>query len=179
MRTPSSLILILAVLPLGGCPDWFAPRPLGPAPRGYDTADEAARRGLAEYVRLVDAQTPAEIFEKVAAHVKRHAPEVEFISYHGMLPSKTPLESPYATPIIQAVVDAQGEEPLVYPGIGGSLPDYVFTKILGIDAFVLPYANHDEANHAPNENLEISRFIKGIRTGAALLTRIGAVQPKS
>ena len=61
MRTPSSLILILAVLPLGGCPDWFAPRPLGPAPRGYDTADEAARRGLAEYVRLVDAQNAKEI----------------------------------------------------------------------------------------------------------------------
>ena len=126
-------------------------------------------------VRLVEAQTPEEIFAKITMHIKRHAPEVEFIPQSGMLPSKTSLESRFAGPIVQAVVDAQGVEPMVYPTAGGSLPDYVFTKILGIDAFVLPYANHDEANHAPNENLEIDRFVKGIRTGAALLARIGAI----
>ena len=48
------------------------------------------------------------------------------------------------------------------PAMGGSLPDYVFTKILGIPAFTVPYANADEANHAPNENLELERFIRGI-----------------
>ena len=61
------------------------------------------------------------------------------------------------------------------PALGGSLPDYVFTKILGVPAFVVPYANADEANHAPNENMEVERFIKGIRTGAALLDRLGRV----
>ncbi len=48
-----------------------------------------------------------------------------------------------------------------------------FTKILGVPAFVVPYANADEANHAPNENLKLDRFIDGIRTGAALLWEIG------
>ena len=43
----------------------------------------------------------------------------------------------------------------------------------GLPAFVVPYANADEANHAPNENLEIVRFIDGIRTGSALLEMIG------
>src|SRR5215471_3060271 len=50
--------------------------------------------------------------------------------------------------------------------LGGSLPDYVFTKILGIPAFTVPYANADESNHAPNENLEVERFFRGIKTGA-------------
>lgn len=124
-------------------------------------------------VRLVEPLTPDYVFEKVAAHVKRHAPDVEFVPLNGMLPSKTAMDSPYAEPIRKAVLAARGVEPLLYPTVGGSLPDYVFTKILGFPAFVVPYANADEANHAPNENLEIERFIDGIKTGAALLAELG------
>jgi acetylornithine deacetylase/succinyl-diaminopimelate desuccinylase-like protein len=130
-------------------------------------------------IRLVERMTPAEVFEKVAAHVERHAPEVEFIPLNGMLPSKTPMDSPFAEPIRQAIGDAQGVEPLLYPSAGGSLPDYVFTKILGTHAFVVPYANADEANHAPNENLKLDCFVNGIRTGAALLSRLGRLTPKA
>jgi acetylornithine deacetylase/succinyl-diaminopimelate desuccinylase-like protein len=124
-------------------------------------------------IRLVEPLTPEYVFEKVAAHVRRYAPDVEFIPLNGMLPSKTPMDSPYAEPIRTAVVAARGVEPLLYPTVGGSLPDYVFTKILGLPAFVVPYANADEANHAPNENLKIECFIDGIKTGAALLTELG------
>jgi acetylornithine deacetylase/succinyl-diaminopimelate desuccinylase-like protein len=124
-------------------------------------------------IRLVEAQTPDEILAKVAAHVQVHAPEVEFISLDGMFPSKTPMDSPYAEPIREAIVIAQGVEPLLYPSMGGSLPDYVFTKILGVPAFVVPYGNADEANHAPNENLTIECFYNGIRTGAAILSHLG------
>jgi len=42
---------------------------------------------------------------------------------------------------------------------------------------VVPYANFDEANHAPNENLEIALFYAGIRTGAALLHHLGQMTP--
>ena len=73
------------------------------------------------------------------------------------------MDSPYAAPIRRAVEVARGVEPLLYPAVGGSLPEYAFTKILGLHSFVVPYANADEANHAPNENLEIVRFIDGIR----------------
>ena len=59
--------------------------------------------------------------------------------------------------------------------MGGSLPEYVWTKILGVHAFVTPYANYDEANHAPNENLEVERFFMGIKTGAAMLAHLGAM----
>lgn len=124
-------------------------------------------------IRLVEPLTPEYVFEKVAAHVKEHAPDVEFVPLNGMLPSKTPMDSRYAEPIRRAVVAARGVEPLMYPTVGGSLPDYVFTKILNKPAFVIPYANADEANHAPNENLEIVRFFDGIRTGAALLHELG------
>lgn len=124
-------------------------------------------------IRLVEGQSVDEIFAKVEAHVKRHAPEVELIKQPAMEPSKTPLESPFTAPIRQGILAAQSIEPLLIPSAGGSLPDYVFTKILGIPAFGVPYANPDESNHAPNENLEIERFFAGIKTGAAMLTHLG------
>lgn len=127
-------------------------------------------------IRLVEAQTADEIFGKVEAHVRRYAPEVEVIRTGGAMdPSKTPLDSPYTDPIRRGVIAAQGVEPLLVPALGGSLPDYVFTKVLGIPAFGVPYANADESNHAPNENLEVERFIMGIKTGAAMLTYLGAM----
>ncbi|SFZ85564.1 Acetylornithine deacetylase/Succinyl-diaminopimelate desuccinylase [Devosia enhydra] len=126
-------------------------------------------------IRLVEAMTPDQVMACVRAHVAKHAPEVEVIFHGGMLPSKTDFSSPWGAVIAEAITEARGEPPLVYPCVGGSLPDYVFTKILGVPAFVMPYANADEANHAPNENMEIALFLKGIRTGAALLDRLGRV----
>jgi acetylornithine deacetylase/succinyl-diaminopimelate desuccinylase-like protein len=129
-------------------------------------------------IRLVEAQTPDEILAKVGEHIRRVAPRVEFVPLDGMLPSKTPLDSPYAAPLREAITAAQGRAPLEYPTTGGSLPDYVFTKILNIPAFVIPYGNADEANHAPNENLSLDCFIQGVRTGAALLSYLGAMEPE-
>jgi len=130
-------------------------------------------------IRLVEAQTAAEILAKVIAHVQRHAPEVSVTSYGGMDPSKTPLDSPFTEPLRQAITAAQGAEPLLVPAKGASLPNYVFTKTLGIPAFGVPYANADESNHAPNENMEVARFFMGIKTGAAMLSYLGAMQSRS
>ncbi|MEM6761801.1 MAG: M20/M25/M40 family metallo-hydrolase [Pseudomonadota bacterium] len=126
-------------------------------------------------IRLVPDMTPDHAIACVRAHVERHAPdgEVEVVGHGGMLPSRTPLDDPFAPIIIDAVEEARGVRPHVYPLVGGSLPDYVFTKTLGLPAFVIPYANADEANHAPNENLEVALFHAGIRTGAVLLHRLG------
>ena len=45
-------------------------------------------------IRLVEAQTPEEIFARLEAHIQRHAPSVELIRLGHMAPSKTPLDSP-------------------------------------------------------------------------------------
>ncbi|AMJ63366.1 M20/M25/M40 family metallo-hydrolase [Bosea sp. PAMC 26642] len=128
-------------------------------------------------VRLVAAQNPADIAAKIAAHVARHAPEVEFIcNDEGMYPSKTPMNSPLAKPIERAIACAYGTDPLLYPSGFGSLPSYVFTDILGIPAFVVNYANADSANHAPNENLTLECFHNGIRCSAAILHELGQLR---
>ena len=126
-------------------------------------------------IRLVANQSPADILAKVAAHVARHAPDVELVVLHeGMFPSKTPLTSPLAAPVRQALLAAYGVEPLLYPTGFGGLPGYVFTGILDIPAFVVNYANADAANHAPDENMTLECFRNGIRAGAALLHALGS-----
>ncbi len=126
-------------------------------------------------IRLVESQSVEDISQKLAAHLAKHAPDVKLVLQGGMDPSRTPLDSKFVEPIRTAIEMAQGQDPLLIPAMGGSLPDYVFTKILGIPAFGTPYANPDEANHAPNENLEIVRFINGIKTGAAVIHNIGTM----
>ncbi len=127
-------------------------------------------------IRLVEAMTPAQVLDCVRAHVAAHAPEVEVIARGGMLPSKTPLESPFAAPVIEAARLSRGVEPYLVPSSGGSLPNYAFTRTLGLPAFSTPYANADEANHAPNENLEVALFHAGIRNGVALLHLLGQMR---
>jgi acetylornithine deacetylase/succinyl-diaminopimelate desuccinylase-like protein len=125
-------------------------------------------------IRLVERQSADGVFARLRDHVARHAPEVELVRQGSMDPSKTPLDSPFAEPIRRAIAMSRGEEPLLVPAMGGSLPEYVFTRTLGIPCFGVPYANPDEANHAPNENLEVARFHDGVRTSAALLVELAA-----
>ncbi|MCC5971033.1 MAG: M20/M25/M40 family metallo-hydrolase [Pararhodobacter sp.] len=125
-------------------------------------------------IRLVEAMEPDAVFAAVEAHVARHAPDVQVVRQGAMAPSKTPMETPVAAVLRSAVAVSRGGQVLEIPSMGGSLPDYVFTKILGVPAFVVPYGNADEANHAPNENLTIDCFMGGIRTGAAILSGLGA-----
>jgi acetylornithine deacetylase/succinyl-diaminopimelate desuccinylase-like protein len=128
-------------------------------------------------MRLVPNQRPDEVYAAFAAHVRRHAPEVEIRRMGSMEPSFTPLDHPFAAPVRRAVARGFGTEPVDVPLLGGSLPDAVWTRTLGLPSFVVPYANSDEANHAPNENIAVARFHQGIRTCAALLAEVAAAVP--
>jgi len=129
-------------------------------------------------VRLVDDMRAGAVEALLRAHVAAVDPDVEFVPLGAMEPSRTPLSAPYLDAIRTGVADAMGSEPVVVPALGGSLPLYTFTGILGLPCYGIPLANVDEANHAPNENLELWRFYAGIRTSAAVLTRLGAAAPR-
>jgi acetylornithine deacetylase/succinyl-diaminopimelate desuccinylase-like protein len=132
-------------------------------------------RALAKLdMRLVPDQTPDVIFGLLERHVRAHAPGIELVRLGDMLPSRTAIDNSYTQAVLAAVREATGEEPYVVPSLGGSLPDYVFTGSLGIPSLLVPYANPDQNNHAPNENFELARFSGGIRTCATVLQAIAA-----
>jgi acetylornithine deacetylase/succinyl-diaminopimelate desuccinylase-like protein len=124
-------------------------------------------------MRLVPDQTPDEIWEKVKRHVERHAPGVEVVRLDGgMVPSYTPVEHPMAEVVRRAVERGFGTRPVDVPLVGGSLPDAVWTKTLGIPSFLVPYGDPEQANHAPNESYAVDRYRQGIRTSAILLAEL-------
>ena len=59
---------------------------------------------------------------------------------------------------------------VVAPGMGGTLPLYLFTEVAGKPAIVVPVANHDNNQHAPDENLRIANLWYAIDLYAALMT---------
>ena len=120
-------------------------------------------------MRLVSDQDPDDIYAKVAAHIADVLPHAIVHNLDGGVPpSRTPMDHPVVELVSDAVTRATGEKPLLIPSTGGTLPDWVFTKLLGLPLVKVPYANTDEANHAPNENLELERFFTGVRIAASV-----------
>jgi acetylornithine deacetylase/succinyl-diaminopimelate desuccinylase-like protein len=75
---------------------------------------------------------------------------------------------------VARIVDEAVEGPIVLtPSLGGSLPLYIFSEILGAPPIVVvPIANHDNNQHSPNENLRIENLWQGIEIYAALMARL-------
>jgi len=75
---------------------------------------------------------------------------------------------------IARIVDEAVDGPIVLtPSLGGSLPLNIFSEILDAPPIVVvPIANHDNNQHAPNENLRIKNLWLGIEIYAALMARL-------
>jgi len=65
---------------------------------------------------------------------------------------------------------AAGETVISLPTLGGSVPLHSFSEVLGVPLLVVPMANHDNNQHAANENLRLANLWYGIDLMAALLT---------
>ena len=127
-------------------------------------------------MRLVVNQDPDDIFEKFVAHAEAHGfQDLQIERQGGFYPSRTPLDHPLGAAAARAVRQGFGKEPILQPCMGGSDPDYYFTRVLGIPRVNVPYAPHDENNHAPNESIMVEGFFSGIKTTAALLHEVAAL----
>ena len=125
-------------------------------------------------MRLVDRQSPDDIYEKLTAYLRDLGyDDVEVTSHGRMLPWRTPLDHPAAAPVIRAVEAGFGVPPYLVPSVGGSLPLAAFKQIPDAGIFLTPYGQHDENNHAPNECFAVENFFKGVRTMANLLVDLG------
>ncbi|HEX5629712.1 MAG TPA: M20/M25/M40 family metallo-hydrolase, partial [Usitatibacteraceae bacterium] len=115
----------------------------------------------------------------VLAAVRRFAADrgyanIEIRELKSTPASRTSLDDPFVPVVKEAVAKGFGREPLVVPSLGGTTPDYVFTRILGLPSIVVPLAPYDENNHAPNESTKVSLYLAGIRAGMRLIEALGA-----
>jgi len=76
-----------------------------------------------------------------------------------------------------AVEKGFGKKVLVVPSLGGTTPDFVFTRLLGLPSIVIPLAPYDENNHAPNESTKVSLYLAGVRSGISPPSRPASRAP--
>ena len=65
------------------------------------------------------------------------------------------------------------------PILGGSLPTYLFADVLHAPLVVVPIANHDNSQHAANENIRLQNLWDAIAVYAGIegRLRLGALVP--
>ena len=66
-----------------------------------------------------------------------------------------------------------GQEPAILPSLGGSLPNDVFTEVLGLPTLWVPHSYPGSANHAPNENVPLTVVREGLSIMAGLYWDLG------
>jgi acetylornithine deacetylase/succinyl-diaminopimelate desuccinylase-like protein len=79
------------------------------------------------------------------------------------------MELPITKKVIAAVKATTTEQLVLQPTMGGSLPLFLFEKYLAAKTITVPIANHDNNQHAENENIRLGNFFDGIETMSALM----------
>lgn len=137
--------------------------------------------------RLVPSQTPQRVRETVEDHIRRHGffivhddpdtatryahPHVVKLQWgSGYLPYRASMENATAQRIVRAIETATGGSIIRVVALGGSVPMYLFegknhTPVIGV-----PIANHDNNQHAANENLRLQNLWDAIQIYSAIFT---------
>ena len=76
--------------------------------------------------------------------------------------ARTSMDLPIAKSVLTAVQQTTSETVLRVPTLGGSLPIEDLVKTLHAKFLIVPIANHDNNQHAENENIRIKNFREGI-----------------
>src|SRR5437762_4289294 len=138
--------------------------------------------------RLVPDETP----DSIKPLVERHIAEQGYTIVHdapdaamrqakekiikmdweaGYPASRTPLDLPLSRELAE-IMKAAGHEPVLLPTSGGSLPIHLFQGASNAPVIAFPIANHDDNQHAANENLRLQNLWDGIEVFAAFFGKL-------
>jgi acetylornithine deacetylase/succinyl-diaminopimelate desuccinylase-like protein len=125
------------------------------------------QRRVIEYIRsqgyfVVDAPPTNNI---LIAHPKVAMVTKDAFGYNAV---RTPMDLPIAAEVVAAVKAARGSV-IEWPTMGGSLPLGAMERTARTRTITIPIANHDNNQHAANENLRLQNLWDGIETMASLL----------
>jgi len=138
-------------------------------------------------IRLVKGNDPAAMQDLVEAHIAaqgyhivREDPDRETRLAHPLIAKvtreggyravRTPLNAPGVSDLVKTLQLAAGENLILNPSLGGTLPLYIFEDISDAPIIILPIANFDNNQHAADENIRLGNLFYGIEAYAAVLT---------
>jgi acetylornithine deacetylase/succinyl-diaminopimelate desuccinylase-like protein len=102
---------------------------------------------------------------------QKHPLIAKFIHLPGSYNAeRTRMDLPVSITVIEAVQATVSERVVRMPSLGGSLPLSIISETLLMPTITVPIANHDNNQHAENENIRIQNLWDGIETFASLMT---------
>jgi acetylornithine deacetylase/succinyl-diaminopimelate desuccinylase-like protein len=139
--------------------------------------------------RLVPGQTPQTAQTRVESFLRAKGwtivteapdaaaraahPRIIRLVWHDAYPAlRSDMTSPAARGAIAAASAAAGKPVTILPMMGASVPIYMFDDILKAPVIGLPISNHDNNQHAANENLRLGNLWDGINLYAAMMAEL-------
>jgi len=138
-------------------------------------------------LRLVPNQTPRRAFELLKAHMEKQGfyivfedPSMEILRTHAKVAKldwhdsgypalRTALDHPMSLRLTD-LMRAIKPDLIVTPTMGGSLPLHEFGSRLDAPIIILPLANHDNNQHAEDENIRLQNVWDAMQVYGAVLT---------
>jgi acetylornithine deacetylase/succinyl-diaminopimelate desuccinylase-like protein len=138
--------------------------------------------------RLVPNETPESIKPLVERHLEAQGytivretpdlatrlakPKIVKVDWGPGYPaSRTALDLPFSRELA-TIMTAAGHDPVLLPTAGGSLPMDLFQHGNDVPVIAFPIANHDDNQHAANENLRLQNLWDGLEVFAAFFSEL-------
>ncbi|MCI0542904.1 MAG: M20/M25/M40 family metallo-hydrolase [Actinobacteria bacterium] len=137
-------------------------------------------------IRLAAGDDPHRMLDRVETHLRNqgwhvldreptpeerraHRRLARMVRDPGYRAVRVPMGSALAAELVAASRTASGQEVVALPTFGGSLPLYLFEDHLDAPVVILPIANHDNNQHAADENVRVANLWYGVDLWATLL----------
>ena len=126
------------------------------------------RRQVAKLIRHIERQGYTVLDRAPTPEERQRFPRIAtVVPGSGYNAERTSMDAPLARSVITAV---QGRgKAVVLPTLGGSLPLYLLRDRLGVDSVTLSIANHDNNQHAEDENLRLGNLWDAIDVATAVM----------
>ncbi len=121
-------------------------------------------------IRMAYNQRPEKIKTLIEDFVSRVNPQIKITPIdNDVLPSRSIIKADNLNSIVDSISKVTTKKPIIVPSWGGSLPSFIWSEILEIPSILVPYANIDENNYGPNENIRIDLFNQGIKITSQII----------
>lgn len=127
-------------------------------------------------LRFVVGVDPNEVLPALRRHLDRHGfTMVEIAKSRDEIFHATRLdpEDPWVHWAVSSLAKTTGKKPAILPNLGGSLPNDIFSEVLGLRTIWVPHSYPGCSQHAPNEHLPVAIAREALAMMAGLYWDLG------
>ena len=121
-----------------------------------------------------DAYVEMAMNDRLRAHLDAEGlQQVEVEVVASAAASRTPVSDPWVDWAAQSMARSTGKSIAILPNLAGTLPNDVFSDILGLPTLWVPHSYPACAQHAPNEHLLVDVAREGLQIMGGLFWDLG------